>query len=265
MRHISLLYHDVVSGGALASSGFAGADADSYKLDEAAFCAHLDRIGMVAEARIRLIGHSGEVEPATERAVLLTFDDGGASADEPTAGLLEARGWRGHFYIVTERIGQPGFLSATQIRRLHERGHHIGSHSHSHPPRISELGDAALLHEWSESRRILALILGEAPFSVSVPGGFYSRRVAQAVHASGYSVLFNSEPTSRVRRVAGLAVLGRYSIKRNTTPDAAQALARGSFGPRARQALMWNAKKPLKKLGGRAWLHFRRWVFARGA
>lgn len=244
-------------------SGFPGADADSYKLDEANFTAHLDEIAGIKDAAVQLVTPSGEPDSVSLRPVLLTFDDGGVSADDPTTRLLEARGWRGHFYIVTERIGQPGFLSREQIRSLHDRGHHVGSHSHSHPSRISELGDAELLQEWRESRRILTEILGSAPFSVSVPGGFYSKRVASAVREAGYTVLFNSEPTAQTQRLDGLAIFGRYGIKRETAPEQARALARGDFIPRARQAILWNAKKPLKKLGGTGWLRFRKWFFER--
>ena len=111
-----------------------------------------------------------------------------SSAYEPTASLLESRGWRGHFFIVTGRIGKPGFVTARQIRELHERGHHIGSHSHSHPDAFSELSDEELIREWSESRRILGEILGSPPWSASC-----TRRV-----------LFQARGTGRARiRVPG--------------------------------------------------------------
>ena len=44
-----------------------------------------------------------------ERHVLLTFDDGGKSAVR-IADLLEEQGWRGHFFITTAMIGEPGFV-----------------------------------------------------------------------------------------------------------------------------------------------------------
>jgi peptidoglycan/xylan/chitin deacetylase (PgdA/CDA1 family) len=158
-------------------------------------------------------------------------------------------------------IDQPGFLTSRQIRDLYDRGHHIGSHSHTHPARFSKLSYHQMLSEWSESRDILSGILVEPPFSVSVPGGFYSAEVARAARAAGYSVLFNSEPSCRVRYRSGVRVLGRYGIKKDTHPQTAHALARRQRGPRLRQALLWNVKKPLKGLGGSAWLAFRRWFF----
>ncbi|MBI3555161.1 MAG: polysaccharide deacetylase family protein [Deltaproteobacteria bacterium] len=259
MKQISLLYHDVVRGHASAS-GFPGADADIYKLEEANFSAHLSQIAKLGEGRVQLLKKSAEFQ-AQPIPILFTFDDGGVSAHEPTASLLEARGWRGHFYIVTERVGQPGFLSADQIRDLHRRGHHIGSHSHSHPAGFSTLTWEKMLHEWKESRRILGEILGEPAWSASVPGGFYSREVARAAHEAGYTILFNSEPTAVVSQMGRLTILGRYGIQRQTSPELAQSLARADFFPRAAQSFTWNAKKPLKKIGGKLWLSFRRWFF----
>ena len=136
MDQVSLLYHDVVRGDP-AGSGFRSADADSYKLDEARFTAHLDRIAAIRSASVQLVTPAGDPERRAGAApVLLPVDAGGVSAAEPTTQLLEARGWRGHFYIVTARIGEPGFLTREQIRSLHDRGHHVGSHSHTHPTRF---------------------------------------------------------------------------------------------------------------------------------
>ena len=247
---VSLLYHDVLPPGMQpGSSGFPGADADIYKLKQSLFAEHLQRIS--------------ELGPGPSPA-LFTFDDGGATADEPTARLLEERGWRGHFFVVTERVGQPGFLTGDQLRAMHIRGHVIGSHSHTHPPGFSRLSYERMLEEWRRSREILEAILGEPVRSASVPGGFYSRDVARAAREAGYDVLFNSEPTCRSGYVHGLRVLGRYGIQHKTSAETALRLARGDLAPRLRQAFFWNSKKPLKKLGGPAWLAFRRWFFKKG-
>lgn len=263
MKSITLLYHDVVGGDADAS-GFPGADANIYKIEPANFAAHLARIGELGEGRVRVLKHHDDLASPSV-PILLTFDDGGASAHESTAKLLEACGWRGHFFIVTERIGQRGFVTREQIHDLFRRGHHIGSHSHSHPASFSRLGWDRMVDEWTESRRILEDILGAPVWCASVPGGYYSREVARSARAAGYRVLFNSEPSARVNHLDGLMILGRYVIRRRTSADAAQALARADFLPRARQTLTWNAKKPLKKVGGRRWLSFRRWFFERSA
>src|SRR5437016_300230 len=134
MRALAIMYHDVVEHGDFPSSGFPGEGAHVYKLRCEDFERHLDAIrdAIPADAVSRIAAR----REWTGAPVFLTFDDGGISALHPTADLLERHGWRGHFFITTDRIGTPGFLSAAQVRELHARGHVIGSHSASHPTRM---------------------------------------------------------------------------------------------------------------------------------
>ncbi|HEX5633590.1 MAG TPA: polysaccharide deacetylase family protein, partial [Gemmatimonadales bacterium] len=156
MRAIVLEYHDVVDGD-FGASGFAGVAADSYKLSAADFAAHLDALGGLPApvgGDVRALGDAPSPPP-----VLFTFDDGGVGACD-AADLLERRGWLGHFFVTTERIGTPGFLDAAQLRDLEKRGHVIGSHSHSHPPRMARLTPEEARSEWHRSRSILGDLLG---------------------------------------------------------------------------------------------------------
>jgi len=189
--------------------------------------------------------------------LLLTFDDGGVSAHSVIADLLEAQGWRGHFFVTAQCIGQEGFLTAEQIRDLHRRGHVIGSHSYSHPDPMAKLSRQALVEEWANSAYILADILGAPIRSASVPGGYYSRIVAAAAAEAGITTLFNSEPVTRGLRVGDCTVLGRYTIMRGTPPSRAADLACARPGACARQWLEWNGKGLLKILGGGLYLRLR--------
>src|SRR5690348_12355624 len=143
MRVASLCYHDVIAGSAFNASGFPGAESASYKLDTVAFQRHLEAI------EDEVMAHRHARRPGTvldllggsqrQRGCLLTFDDGGSSALTTIAPMLEDFGWRGHFFITTDYIGAPGFLTREQIVELHRRGHVIGSHSCSHRGRMSSL------------------------------------------------------------------------------------------------------------------------------
>src|SRR5207247_10334893 len=144
-----------------------GADSAIYKLSRETFQNHLNAVA--------------KANPGP----LLTFDDGGVSAYSHIADELEERGWRGYFFIATNWIGKPGFLTSSQIREIRARGHIIGSHSCSHPARMSHhtLGD--IIHEWSRSSAVLADILGQQILTASVPGGYYSEKVARAAAIAG--------------------------------------------------------------------------------
>ena len=258
MKIISLLYHDVIPPGNADSSGFPGADASVYKLDVSEFRRHLNAIHSVTpqcfSIRDALDGRRG--------GLLLTFDDGGVSAHQYIADLLEEVGWRGHFFITTDWIGKHGFLDAAQIRDLHRRGHDIGSHSRSHPERMSYCSRGKLMREWSESVAALTEILGERIAIASVPGGYYGKHVAEAAAASGIRVLFTSEPETSSCSVNGCRVLGRYTIRQGVRASTAAAIACGKRLPRYRQYAYWNLKKAMKLTAGTHWLHARRRILA---
>lgn len=257
MRAIVLEYHDVVHGD-FSGSGFPGVAADSYKLAAADFEAHLAAlVGVPATVGgdVRALG-DGHTSPP----VVLTFDDGGVGACG-AADLLERRGWLGHFFVTTERIGTPGFLTTAQLRDLEGRGHVIGSHSHSHPPRMARLTPDEARGEWIRSRAILSDVLGHAVDVASVPGGFYGRFVAVAAAAAGIRWLFTSEPVTAVALVDGCHVLGRYTLRRTSSPASVRALAGRPPTARARQWAVWNAKKVVKAVTGDAYLHLRASLF----
>lgn len=254
MRLIILEYHDVVDPGNPDASGFPGNDAATYKLSRPAFVAHLDAI-----RRLGLPHPTSILNVATQTKAacpLLTFDDGGCSAGA-IADLLDALGWTGHFFITTGRIGTRGFVTKSQIRDLWHRGHVVGSHSESHPTRMAACTTDQLSREWSQSVETLSSLLGVAVETASVPGGYYNRRVATTAAAAGIKILFTSEPTTRRHIVGACQVFGRYTMRDNSTPLTAAAIAEGKLGPRLSQSISWNAKKAAKIVGGKHYLRFR--------
>ncbi|MFN3712175.1 MAG: polysaccharide deacetylase family protein [Alcanivoracaceae bacterium] len=262
MKSVSLCYHDVIDQNPDAS-GFAGASAASYKLERSLMEAHFATLAVKETARVSRVDHLSSLDYA-ECPLLLTFDDGGISAITDIADLLETHGWRGHFFITAGRIGQQGFVNTDHIRALHHRGHLIGSHSWSHPARISLCDDTTLLREWADSVQLLSEIIGEPVETASVPGGYYSQRVADAAASSGIRFLFTSEPEKRISRHHDMSIIGRYSIQRHTTPAMALALA-SATASRAQlwQYGYWNSKKLAKRLGGNLWLVLREAWWAR--
>jgi len=249
MRSISLMYHDVVPRHQRDSSGFPGRDAELYKLTPEQFRNHIQSIRTAIKNR-PLIAPNLKALPSHGRSLFITFDDGGISAFTTIADILEEAGWRGHFFVTAGYIGRRSFLNVDQIRELHRRGHVIGSHSLTHPQRMSRLSWNEMIEEWTASVQILSDILGKQVRVASVPGGFYSKQVARAAAQCGIEVLFTSEPTTSSRVVDGCTVLGRYVIQRWTRPETAAAIAAGDVAPRLRQMIYWNAKKALKAIAG---------------
>ncbi len=193
-------YHDVTDDAR--DSGFHGAGALPFKLGRAAFAQHLDAIADTA-ARPGLV--TATDCPAPGPTLLLTFDDGGASA--PYAGdELCRRGWRGHFFIVTGRIGAHAFLDAAGIKYLRGCGDQMAT-------------------EWRTSRERLADLLGEPCTTAAVPGGDISPLVLASAAAAGFQYVFTCEPTLAPQRVGACWVLGRFSVKATTPASRIRELA----------------------------------------
>lgn len=246
----TLMYHDIVPLARREAVGFPGPLAGRYKLEPRVFEAHLDALAATG-LQIGTLDADG-----SPPEVLLSFDDGGSSA-LVAADALERRGWKGQFFITTDRLGTPGFLSVEQLRELAQRGHLIGGHSHTHPTYMGKLTSEELDREWTRSRILLEEILGEPPRTASVPGGFLSKAVIASAAAAGYELLFTSEPTARaVRRE--ISVRGRYTIWSSTPASVAAAYARGERLACGRLWLEWNAKKLAKRISPSAYQAMRR-------
>lgn len=224
---MSLMYHEATDDPT--TSGFQRLGARPYTYTPHAFEEHLDQIargpltpGLVTEIDLTAAG----------RSLLLTFDDGGRSAVS-IAQTLSNYGWKGHFFVVTDRIGDPTFLSAAQIGDIHRAGHLIGSHSHTHPDIFRDLSHAKMIDEWRTSCDILSEILGQPCLNASVPGGNVSRQVFHSAAEAGLSHLFTSDPVLRPRRVGGCWILGRISMKAGMPPHFLAALLQGRGWHRA--------------------------------
>jgi peptidoglycan/xylan/chitin deacetylase (PgdA/CDA1 family) len=184
----------------------------------------------------------------------VTFDDGLENI-LPALELLDERQWLAHCFIVGEWIGRPGYLSPRDIVGLRARGHVVGSYSHPDP--MSRLPYPRIVEEWRRGIDSLGEVLGEDVRVASLPGGSYSREVATAAAEAGITVLFTSEPVSRVRTVQGCAVVGRYVVRDSTHARAAASLAAGSRFACARQRAQWDARKLAKKTLGDAYYTMR--------
>jgi peptidoglycan/xylan/chitin deacetylase (PgdA/CDA1 family) len=255
MKSITLGYHDVVEDGSLPVDVLRKAPGH-YALERTSFQEHLlairRRTSATSVQTIEKAPTSAEQVP-----VFLTFDDGALGADTCAADELERLGWRGHFFIITEWIGSLGFLNAREIRELRKRGHVIGSHSHSHPSRMSHLDPPALWREWSKSCQVLSDVLGEPVTTGSIPNGYYSRHVAEMAAQVGIKALFTSEPRTSSMMVNGCMIVGRYAVMAQTPASEAGAIAAGDVAPRLIQAASWKAKKTAKAIGGNAYLKLR--------
>jgi peptidoglycan/xylan/chitin deacetylase (PgdA/CDA1 family) len=245
------------------ASGFPGMAAAVYKLDVREMKQHFDQIAASNIEQPSTIHDLLRDPNGGQVPLLLTFDDGGVSAALHIADLLEGFGWKGHFMVTAGQVNRRAFLSTSQLQGLRKRGHIIGSHSWSHPHRMSSCAWNQLIEEWDRSTRFLSDILGERVVVASVPGGYFSKKVAEAGAACGIRALFTSEPVKTPTMVNGCMVLGRYTIFRGMPTSASLALSSGTTSAsQAKAYSYWSIKKAVKLVAGKHYLAMREIVLS---
>ena len=254
MTLLALMYHDVDAGD-IAASGFEGAGAGHYKVSATRFERHLDAVASSERAPSLVT----DDQPGD---LLLTFDDGGCSAATEIAPRLERRGWRGHFFVTTGRIGTAGFVAPDQIRALHEAGHVVGSHSVTHRP-LTALGDDEVRREWLDSKAVLEDLVGAPVVVASVPTGRYTDEVGLLAAEAGYDHLFTSEPWLEPRALGSARAYGRFAIDARTSPERIAALCSLSRPTLLWMGGGWYARKAAKAALGPVYDPLRRRVLAR--
>jgi hypothetical protein len=260
MNAISIGYHDVVD--ERSAGDRACPRVSRYTLDVTEFKAHLRSIRQRAiHSSVCLI--DGFPPMTQELPIFLTFDDGAIGSYTCVADELEKLNWKGHFFIVTDWIGRAGYVNGRQIRELQSRGHIIGTHSRSHPERMSHLNHQEQLKEWSVSCLVLGDVVGKQVTVASLPNGYFSREVGETAAAAGIQVLFNSEPRIGASIVNGCLLLGRYSIKAGMDSAVSGDIASGKIWPRWRQTAVWETMKAAKSVTGESYFTIRTFLLSR--
>ena len=132
--------------------------------------------------------------------VALTFDDALKDHLLIAAPELEARGWRGTFNIITDKVGtDEKYLTWEDVRELVRRGHEVTTHTKSHPSLVKLLKEGKadeVRREIAESRDAIADKTGFTPRFMCPP------------------YISQNEETARICREEGLRQMqgGRYNF-----------------------------------------------------
>lgn len=227
-RKVVLMYHDIVTADDK-TSGFQNGSAFQYKVDETAF--------------------EEQVKALKGKNVEFSFDDGGVSFYTKAAPILERYGFKGVFFISTSYIGTPGFLSEEQIKDLAKRGHIIGSHTHTHPIDLSKLSSEEIIAEWKKSYSIIRVLTGKSDIVASIPNGNTSIQGLQLAFNCGYTDIYTSQPTTKVKSKVNHRIIGRYVVHSNMTTQDVINIAT-SNGTQFKMSVKWHLLNIIKKILG---------------
>lgn len=125
------------------------------------------------------------------RSVVITVDDAYRSALMEAWPRLKAAGIPMTLFVATDPVDQglPGYLSWTEIRRLHEEGVTIGHHTASHLHMV-EAGRAKSRRDIERASERFRTELGFVPELFAYPFGEYSRELAEMVRDMGFKAAF---------------------------------------------------------------------------
>jgi peptidoglycan/xylan/chitin deacetylase (PgdA/CDA1 family) len=124
--------------------------------------------------------------------VRITFDDGNASDVRLALPALRRRGLTATFFVVADRLGVKGFLTADDLRALAAVGMTVGCHGMRHRA-WRGLGDVDLGVELVEARRIIEGAVGRPVTEAACPFGSYGRRSLRALKSAGYERVYTSD------------------------------------------------------------------------
>lgn len=154
--------------------------------------------------------------------IALTFDDSLKDHLLVAAPMLEERGWRGTFCIVTDWVGRdPNHLAWDDVRELVRRGHEIATHTKSHRSLVSLLdsnGEDEVRREILDSAERILKETGVAPrfmFSPFCRQNEATARICRELGLRQAEVVRRNFGSNNCDRVAAeLEALSRAGAKR---------------------------------------------------
>jgi len=125
-------------------------------------------------------------EPLPKKPIILTFDDGWKDQFTYAFPLLLKNHFSATFFVFTNAIGRPDFVSWEDLKVMRDAGMTIGSHSRSHPYLTRIASTTTLQNEIRGSRRILEEHLGIPITEFAYPFGRYNADIVTMVKEAGY-------------------------------------------------------------------------------
>lgn len=239
---VCLMYHEV-----LPSTSASGGGRERFAVPVPAFTRMLDLIA--AEGYRGCSVSSALVDPTGAR-VGITFDDGTIDQYVHAVPALLDRGMSATFYVTTEFVGRPGYMTWDHLRELKAAGMSVQSHTRTHPF-LSELDADRLRRELVGSKAALDTELDQDTTELGLPGGDAPRRrLRPIVREAGYTVVAGSRwgrnDGGRVPR-GGPVWVRRCTIRGDTPVEKARSILAGSpaIGRVVRQAALGRLRSTL--------------------
>lgn len=128
-----------------------------------------------------------------DKPVIITFDDGYADNYLTALPILERHGMKATVFVISEAVGQPGYLTWEQIREMQARNTEIGSHTASHVA-LREVDDREKRRQLQESAKVLQQNLQTPVQFLAYPFGSFEPGVFRVLQETGYRGACTGKP-----------------------------------------------------------------------
>ena len=179
----------------------------------------------------------------------VTFDDGERSEKEIAGAVLAEFGIKATYFITPGLIGTAHkFLGWDELKDLQAAGHSVQSHGWSHKF-LTTCSESELHDELKMSKHAIEDRLGAGVEEISIPGGRWNTRVLRACADAGYRNVYVSEPWMAAE-MFGVNVLGRFMVRRNTSPQQLERIVRGDRATLRKMKMKSQIRKGIVSLVG---------------
>ena len=209
------MYHDVLP----EAPGISGGS-EHFAVSREAFGTQLDQIGTAGLTGCSI---AQAIDGPSAPFVGISFDDGDAGQYHHAFPELATRNMTATFFITTDWVGQPGYVTWDQLREMRSAGMSIQSHTRTHPF-LSGLDADGLRHELAGAKTELDSQLRQDTTMLAFPGGDApDRRLRHLVAEAGYTVVgtsrWGSNRTEGNHRGASPHYIRRCTIRGTPSPE----------------------------------------------
>lgn len=127
-----------------------------------------------------------------EKSVCLTFDDGWKGSYLHAYPILQEYGFKATFFVATDLIGKPFYMTWEDIKEMAASGMSIQSHTVTHQP-LAPMRVERTFFELSESKRFIEERLGQKVRHLSLPHGIKDERILNLARGIGYKSICTSD------------------------------------------------------------------------
>ncbi len=163
--------------------------------------------------------------PLPSKPIIISVDDGYVDDVRTILPDLLRFHMVATFFVITGRMTEPGFLSASQIRELDQAGMDVGDHT-AHHVDLRLLTPPELRAETAGSTRTLEVVLGHPVYYFAYPFGAYNDAVLSALRAAGVTMAYTTAPGITESTSAPLT-MPRVHVGRAQTPSGLLSLLGG--------------------------------------